>query len=321
MTAAASLKHNRLTILLSVNAAAILLAGVLIAGAIGLNGGIEFRVIEQRSDEVNDAIEQAAMLDSAASSKNELSAKSKKYQTALKASSGFSSNPVTKGELWSEDSISIYQTANFDFCVGGGLTNLGQMYWQTSNTSVIAGFYSSARTWLGFSANTCRYPIIVGTGTTVITAGTYDGSRHDSIMVNVLPIPEEQWKYDVLTLVNQERIKNGLNPLEWGDTCATAAQTRAEESIQKYEHTRPNGSEWSTACPIPSDTSVKNYAGENLMAGNAAPSPETAVAAWMASEAHKANILNPNYTKMAVGFKYDPNSKYKIYWSQYFSTY
>ena len=54
--AAASLKQTRVTILLSINAAAVLIAGILIAGAIGLNGGIEFTVISQRSDEVKDAI-------------------------------------------------------------------------------------------------------------------------------------------------------------------------------------------------------------------------------------------------------------------------
>lgn len=316
----AALRQTRLTIILSINAAAILVAGILIAGAIGLNGGLEFRVIEQRSDEVNDAIEQATMLDSASSNKQEMSDAMKKYQTALKADNGVSSNPVPSSELWSEDSINIYQSANFDICVGGSLSNLGQMYWQTSNSSVIAGFYSDARTWLGYSADTCRYPIIVGTGTAVISAGTYDGSRHDSIMVNVLPVPVEEWKYEILALVNQERIKNGLSALSWGDTCAVAAQTRAEESVTSYSHTRPDGSTWSTVCPLPADGN-RHYAGENLMAGNAAPSPEATVAAWMNSEAHRANILNPNFTRLAVGLVFDTNSKYKIYWSQFFSSY
>ena len=318
--AATMLRRTRWTVLLSLNAAAILVSGILIAGAIGLNGGLEFRVIEQRSDEVNDAIEQAAMLDSASNSRQEMTDAMKKYQTALKADTGVSSNPVPSGELWSEDSINIYQSANFDICAGGGLSGLGQMYWQTSNSSVIAGFYSGSRTWLGYSEDTCRYPIIVGTGTAVISAGTYDGRRRDSIMVNVLPIPIDEWKREILTLVNQERVKNGLKALEWGETCASAAQTRAEESKTNYSHTRPDGRTWSTACPLP-ENGNRYYAGENLMAGNAAPSPEATVAAWMNSEAHRANILNPNFTKLAVGLVFDGNSKYKIYWSQFFSSY
>ena len=43
-------KPSRLTVLLSLNAAAILIAGVLIASAIWLNGGIEFRAVDERSD-------------------------------------------------------------------------------------------------------------------------------------------------------------------------------------------------------------------------------------------------------------------------------
>ena len=318
--AAASLKQTRVTILLSINAAAVLIAGILIAGAIGLNGGIEFTVISQRSDEVKDAIEQAAMLEAEGNAGSALTEEQRKYITTLRADEGVSLNPVSSGELWSEDSITMYQSGNFDICAGGGLSNLGGMYWQTSNTSVIAGFYSSARTWLGYSSDVCRYPIIVGTGTTVITAGTFDGSRHDSLMVTVLPIPEEEWKLEVLQLVNQERIKNGLEKLTWGDACAEAAQIRAGELTTLYAHTRPSGESWSTTCIEPDD-GMEYYEGENLMAGNSSVSPETAVAAWMNSETHKANILNPNFTKLAVGLHYDKNSQYKIYWSQYFSNF
>ena len=318
--AAASLKQSRVTILLSINAAAILLAGILIAGAIGINGGIEFTVISQRSDEVNQAIEQAQLLGAEGNAGSSLTSEQQKYITSLTANKGVDSTPVPSTELWNEDSITMYRSANFDICVGGGLNNLGNMYWQTSNTNVIAGFYKGSRTWLGYTDDVCRYPIIVGTGTTVITAGTFDGSRHDSIMVTVIDIPEEQWKYEILTLVNQERVKNGLEKLTWGDACADAAQTRARELVDKYAHTRPDGREWNTACQEPEDGKLY-FEGENLMAGNSAVSPESTVAAWMNSEAHKANILNPNFTKLSVGFHYDPNSQYKLYWSQYFSNF
>ena len=53
----------------------------------------------------------------------------------------------------------------------------------------------------------------------------------------------------------------------------------------------------------------------------AAVSPATTVALWMGSEAHRANILNPEYTKLSVGFVFDMDSDYKTYWSQFFSTY
>ena len=58
--AAASLKQTKMTVLLSINAAAIVLAGVLIAGAIWLNGGMDFRVVAERTDEIADVVEEPA---------------------------------------------------------------------------------------------------------------------------------------------------------------------------------------------------------------------------------------------------------------------
>ena len=244
----------------------------------------------------------------------------KDYITSVRTAAGVDSAPVPDGELWAEDTITIYESANFDICVGGELSGLGDMYWQTSNTEVISGFFSGARTWLGYSDDTCRFPVIVGTGRTVITAGTYDGARRDSIEVVVAEIPKIKWEYEILSLVNQERVRNGLDKLSWGDTCTEAAEIRAEELVTLYSHTRPDGSSWSTACVEPSEAAVY-VEGENLVVGNSAVSPETTVAAWMNSEKHRENILNPNFTKLAVGLYFDPTSKYKTHWSQYFSNF
>lgn len=318
--AAASLKQTKMTILLSLNAAAILIAGVLIAGAIWLNGGMDFKVVGERSDEISEAVEVPELIGAESNSKAHLTDEQKEYVTSVRVSTGVDSTPVPDGELWGEESTVIYETANFDICVGGDLSDLGSMYWQTSNPEVISGFYSTARTWLGYSSDTCRFPMIKGTGTTTITAGTYDGSRRDSIQVVVVEAPKTKWEYDVLKLVNQERVRNGLNTLTWGDTCAEAAETRATELVQLYAHTRPDGSSWDTACDAPN--TVSGYVeGENLVVGNSAVSPETTVAAWMNSEKHRENILNPNFTKLAVGFYFDANTQYKTHWSQYFSNF
>ena len=321
MAAAASLKQTRMTILLSVNAAAVLLAGVLIAGAIFLNGGLDFKVVGERTDEVNESIDQTGLIDAESNSEVELTEAQKNYVTSVHTNEGMDSEPVPDGELWAGDSIVLYQTANIDICVGGDLQNLGDMYWQTSNTDVISGFYPSARTWLGYSSDTCRFSIVKGVGKTTVTAGTYDGTRRDTVDVIVLEVPADKWKYEVLSLVNQERVRNGLSKLTWGDTCADAAEVRAEEIVQLYSHTRPDGSSWDTACVEPSDGYIAYTEGENLVAGNSAVSPETAVAAWMNSEKHRENILNPNYTKLAIGFHFDEDTKYKTHWSQYFSNF
>lgn len=332
------LRQTKITILLSLNAVAILIVGVMIFGAINLNGGIEFQVVAERNDVVGGRLEELGLVDPVmdetqvviggntttlpggghSSGSSGTSGGASSGGSSSTGDSGVSSGSVAAGELWKEDSITIYQTANFDICVGGGLKDLGDMYWQSSNQSVIAGFYNSARTWLGFDSATCRYPSIVGTGTTTITAGTYDGKRHDKLTVTVIAPPVEQWKRDVLNLVNKERAKNGLAALSWGTTCEGAATVRANELKQSYSHTRPNGSSWSTACPIPQ---TGGMSGENLNAGNAAVSPETVVASWMNSPEHRKNILNKDFKYLAVGFVFDPNSQYKTYWSQIFSTY
>lgn len=313
-------KNNKVIVLLSLNAAAVLVAGVLIASAIWLNGGIEFRAVDERSDIVEDTVGEMELLESVSDSKTKSSST---YNVGnddyiSTTSHEFDNTAVPSGELWNEKAITIYATPDIDLCVGGSLSDLGEMYWQTSDINVISGFYNSARTWLGYNNDTCRYPVISGIGTTTITAGTYDGKRKDSITVTVIAPPADQWKHEVLTLVNKIRVKNNLEQLSWGYTCEEAADIRAKETITLYAHTRPDGTNWSTVCPVPSSGGVS---GENLAIGNAAVSPATTVALWMGSETHRANILNPDYTKLAVGFDFDLDSDYKTYWSQFFSTY
>lgn len=311
-------KKSRITILLSLNAAAIIVAGILVSSAIWLNGGLVFRAVDERSDILADKVGEMALLESVSESDAKIEYTTGNDDYISTTSHEFDSSNVPSGELWNENAVTIYATPDTDICVSGSLSDLGEMYWQTSDSNVISGFYNSARTWLGFDNETCRYPVIAGEGTTTITAGTYDGKRKDSITVTVVTPPEIQWKHEVLTLVNKIRIKNNLSQLAWGETCEDAAALRAKETMTLYAHTRPDGSSWSTACPTPSSGGVS---GENLAIGNAAVSPASVVALWMGSEAHRANILNPEYDKLAVGFVFNLNSDYKTYWSQFFSTY
>lgn len=337
--AAARMMHStRMTILLSLNAVVILVVGIMIVSAINMNGGLGApAVVNERSDVVAINLETTDLIapgldemeaavaagpgdeeGGAADSGAVGGGMSSEGQSTGGSSSSASGGKLASNELWAQDAITIYQTADFDICVDSSISSLGDMYWQTSNTSVIKGFASSTRTWLGYEYSRCRYPVIVGTGTTVITAGTNDGARRDKITVTVVAPPIEQWKRDVLTLVNQERAKNGLAALSWGTTCEAAANLRAREIMTTYSHTRPDGTQWSTACPIP-QTGGKS--GENLNVGNAAVSPQTVVASWMNSPEHRANILDPDFKYLSVGFIFDPNSKYKTHWSQYFTTY
>ena len=120
---AAGLRQTKLTILLSLNAAAILIAGVLIAGAILLNGGMDFKVVGERSDDVEDTIEAPELIDAESNSATTLTDSQRAYVTSVHTVNGVDSTPVPEGELWGEEAITMFETANFDIC-GGNLPNI-----------------------------------------------------------------------------------------------------------------------------------------------------------------------------------------------------
>lgn len=117
----------------------------------------------------------------------------------------------------------------------------------------------------------------------------------------------------VVKLVNEERTKAGLKEVTLDTNIETAALVRAKEIEKSFSHTRPDGRHFSTALR---EQNV-NYkgAGENIAWGQS--SPEAVMNAWMNSEGHRANILNPNYTKIGVG--YYQNAKGTNYWTQLFT--
>ena len=125
---------------------------------------------------------------------------------------------------------------------------------------------------------------------------------------------DDGFAMEVLNLVNDERVKEGLEPLVWNNSAASAAKIRSDEVVAQMSHTRPNESRGITALY---DVGVNwNMAGENLAGGQG--SPEAVMAAWMNSEVHRANILKPGYTSLGVACLYVPNSTYGYYWVQLF---
>lgn len=117
----------------------------------------------------------------------------------------------------------------------------------------------------------------------------------------------------VADLVNQERAKAGLSPLEVKVNLQTAAQVRAKEIEKSFSHTRPNGSSFST---VLAENGVDyRGSGENIAWGQR--SPEEVMNGWMNSEGHRANILNKNFKYIGVG--YHVNSNGTGYWTQLFT--
>ena len=119
-----------------------------------------------------------------------------------------------------------------------------------------------------------------------------------------------------LNLVNAQRAKYGLTALKMGDDALTAAaQTRAEEIAVVNSHVRPDGSKCFTVLKDYGVTDTPT--GENAAWGSV--SPEEVVNAWMNSEGHRANILNPEARKMSVGYYYNSNSTWGHQWIQIFT--
>lgn len=94
----------------------------------------------------------------------------------------------------------------------------------------------------------------------------------------------------VIDEVNAERAKYGLSALKTDAELTRAACVRANEIVQSFSHTRPNGESWST---VSSATR-----GENIAKGHS--SVARVMAAWMSSEGHRANILRESFGSIGV---------------------
>lgn len=119
------------------------------------------------------------------------------------------------------------------------------------------------------------------------------------------------YEKEVIRLVNEIRVKNGLKELtyDW-ELCRVARYKSQDMKDNKYfSHTSPvYGSPFQM---------IRNFgisyrsAGENIAKGYA--SPQAVVNGWLNSEGHRANILNSSFTHIGVGYVASGN-----YWTQMF---
>ncbi|MDR0221289.1 MAG: CAP domain-containing protein, partial [Lachnospiraceae bacterium] len=125
----------------------------------------------------------------------------------------------------------------------------------------------------------------------------------------------EEFVKEIVRLVNVERTSRGLKALSGSYTALNnAANKRAQEIGTHYSHTRPNGTSWFTVLAEYGITDA--YAGENIYSSPATPA--AAMKGWMDSSGHRANILNPEYNTIGVGYNYDANTQWKHHWVQLF---
>lgn len=141
---------------------------------------------------------------------------------------------------------------------------------------------------------------------TVATVETYD-----QLPPNVT---EQEW--EVLRIVNAERVSRNKLPLTTFSGLQSIAHLRSQEIVEYFSHTRPNGSQWSTAF---SENGISySYAGENIAAGQTTPA--LVMQSWMNSQGHRENILSDNFMHVGIGRTYLNSSEYRYYWTQLFCT-
>lgn len=106
---------------------------------------------------------------------------------------------------------------------------------------------------------------------------------------------------EVISLVNEARIENGIPVVVEDSTLMKAAQEKAADMtmLQYFSHVSPNGvSPWFW---FEKNNYDYRYAGENLAINFT--SAQDQQKAWMQSETHKRNILNSNYKNIGVAVK------------------
>jgi len=110
-------------------------------------------------------------------------------------------------------------------------------------------------------------------------------------------------------LMNQHRIDVGCPALTWNADVAAVAQAHSEDMLARdfFAHTNPDGDS-------PFDRLANAGIGFSAAAENIAygyPTPEAVLAAWLASDGHRANIENCALTEHGVGLQ-------DTYWTHLF---
>ncbi len=133
----------------------------------------------------------------------------------------------------------------------------------------------------------------------------------DVLNIPVLDDSITEYEQQVINLVNDIRVKNGLSKLTYDWQLARVARFKSEDMRDNsyFSHTSPV---YGTPFQM-----IRNFgisyksAGENIARGYA--TPEAVVNGWMNSSGHRANILNPSYTHIGIGYVSDGK-----YWTQMF---
>ncbi|MBA3073157.1 MAG: hypothetical protein FP831_06155 [Anaerolineae bacterium] len=114
----------------------------------------------------------------------------------------------------------------------------------------------------------------------------------------------------VFSMINSQRSGAGLGSLQSSSTLTSIARSYSKSMAENgfFSH----GDIWSRINASGAYTAV----GEILYAGPGSyNSASSAIASWLASSDHRAQMLSSTYTQMGVGYWCDPNSQYEGYFT------
>lgn len=149
------------------------------------------------------------------------------------------------------------------------------------------------------------------TTTTTTTTTTSTQSKYHEYPNGFPDVDVEISIYEeyMLELINEGRAKEGLKPLKMNTYYHDLAEIRAEEASIVWSHTRPNGTKWWTVYEDANRGALGYSVGENLATGFEQQYGFTMIKsvyeALYASEGHRANMMNPVYTEVALAIHWE----------------
>ncbi|MBD2604851.1 pre-peptidase C-terminal domain-containing protein [Scytonema hofmannii FACHB-248] len=226
--------------------------------------------------------------------------------------------------------VNFSQTSNFKIAVNGLVNNAdiellnsnGEAIARGSNvgnasellnvSNLQAGNYY-IRVYQGADSSDTNYNLsLSATAAITSTSATPQSSN--------LPSSGNSFINRVLELTNAQRLQAGAVPLTLNSKLNNAAQAHSEDMALHdfFNHKGSNGSS------IGDRALASGYQfsrlGENIAAGYA--TPEDVVQGWLNSPGHRANILNPSYREIGIGYYYLANDtgniNHRYYWTQDF---
>lgn len=165
------------------------------------------------------------------------------------------------------------------------------------NKSVIGGYLLERTSWFEARINT----IFGGLIEESLTYLTVEPGARESVELQVDDLvltTDEVSESEMFGIVNEERVKRGINELILRDELVPIARAHAQDMWHRayFGHYSPEGEDVGKRL----ENAKVNYmvAGENLAL---APTVQTAHTGLMNSEGHRKNILDPEFKRIGIG--------------------